>query len=420
MMNRKKKPLNTNFIFLMLGRMVSDTGAGIQAMIIPLYIIDTGGSAATVGLFSFLSLIPILLIYPFAGVAGDRLNRKSIMVGTDLANGLIILGLAFAAYSGRMSLTLLFTVQVLTSILYGFFDPATKGMLPQVVPKEELTKANSTVASLRIFSSLLSPVIGAAVYASQGIAVLFLINGISFLLSAGSEMLIRYKHIKRDVVVGVSGLSRDLSEGVKFVLDNKVIGKLCVFSLMLLALIQPIFSVVLPLFFRTRLEYSDPQYGYLQVAIVFGALLGSILVGTLFNKGKEVTKSLLTGCSLLMGTMLVFTVLLFPQTVSALGNGTMIYFALFAGILSLLSVAIIFINVPTQTIIQKETPNEYLSRVFSIVGMISKGGMPFGALIYGIILTGVEVHWMILLATLLTILISLRFIVSFVRVYSQE
>ena len=420
MMNRKKKPLNTNFIFLMLGRMVSDTGTGIQAMIIPLYIIDTGGSAATVGLFSFLSLIPILLIYPFAGVAGDRLNRKSIMVGTDLANGLIILGLAFAAYSGRMSLTLLFTVQVLTSILYGFFDPATKGMLPQVVPKEELTKANSTVASLRIFSSLLSPVIGAAVYASQGISVLFLINGISFLLSAGSEMLIRYKHIKRDVVVGVSGLVKDLSEGVRFVLDNKVIGKLCVFSLMLLALIQPIFSVVLPLFFRTRLEYSDPQYGYLQVVIVFGTLMGSILVGMLFNKGKEVTKALRTGCTLLMGTMLVFTVLLFPQTVSALGNGTMIYFTLFAGILSLLSVAIIFINVPTQTIIQKKTPNEYLSRVFSIVGMISKGGMPFGALIYGIVLNGVEVHWTILFAALLTILISVKFIVSFVRVYSQE
>jgi len=420
MMNRKKKPLNTNFIFLMLGRMASDTGTGIQAIIIPLYIIDTGGSAATVGLFSFLSLIPIILIYPFAGVAGDRLNRKSIMVGTDLANGLIILGLAFAAYSGKMSLALLFAVQVLTSILYGFFDPATKGMLPQLVPHEELTKANSTVASLRIFSSLLSPVIGAAVYASQGIAMLFLINGISFLLSAGSEMLIRYKHVKRNSVVGVSGLTRDLSEGVRFVLSNKVIGKLCVLSLIILALIQPIFSVVLPLFFRTRLEYSDPQYGYLQVVIVFGTLLGSILVGVLFNKGKEVTKALLAGCSLLMGTMLAFTALLFPQTISALGNGTMIYFASFAVILSLLSVAIIFINVPTQTIIQKETPNEYLSRVFSIVGMISKGGMPFGALIYGLVLNRVEVHWTILFAALLTILISVRFIVSFVRVYSQE
>lgn len=419
-MNRKKKPFNTNFIFLMLGRMVSDTGTGIQAIIIPLYIIDTGGSAATVGLFSFLSLIPILLIYPFAGVAGDRMNRKNIMVGTDLANGLIILSLAFAAYSGKMSLVLLFTVQVLTSILYGFFDPATKGMLPQLVPREELTKANSTVASLRIFSSLLSPVIGAAVYASQGIEVLFLINGISFLLSAGSEMLIRYKHVKRDVVVGVSGLTRDLSEGVRFVLGSKVIGKLCVLSLILLALIQPIFSVVLPLFFRSRLEYSDPQYGYLQVAIVFGALMGSILVGTLFNKGKEVTKALLTGCNLLMATMSAFTALLFPQIISALGNDTMIYFTLFAGILGLLSVAIIFINVPTQTIIQKETPDEYLSRVFSIVGMISKGGMPFGALIYGIILTGVEVHWTILLAALLTILISVKFIVSFLRVYNLK
>ncbi len=419
-MNRKKKPLNTNFILLMLGRMASDTGTGIQAIIMPLYIIDTGGSAATVGLFSFLSLIPIILIYPFAGVVGDRLNRKSIMVGTDLANGLIILGLAFAAYLGKMSLALLFAVQVLTSILYGFFDPATKGMLPQLVPHEELTKANSTVASLRIFSSLLSPVIGAAVYASQGIAMLFLINGISFLLSAGSEMLIRYKHVKRNSVVGVSGLTRDLSEGVRFVLSNKVIGKLCVLSLIILALIQPIFSVVLPLFFRTSLEYSDPQYGYLQVVVVFGTLLGSILVGTLFNKGKEVTKALLAGCSLLMGTMLAFTALLFPQTISALGNGTMIYFASFAVILSLLSVAIIFINVPTQTIIQKETPNEYLSRVFSIVGMISKGGMPFGALIYGLVLNRVEVHWTILFAALLTILISVRFIVSFVRVYSQE
>ena len=77
MVGKDKKTLNTNFMLLMLGRIVSDLGTGVQAVVMPLYIIDAGGSAATVGLFTFLSLVPALIIYPFAGVFGDRHNRKS-------------------------------------------------------------------------------------------------------------------------------------------------------------------------------------------------------------------------------------------------------------------------------------------------------------------------------------------------------
>lgn len=420
MINKEKKLLNTNFVLLMVGRMISDTGTGIQAVVMPLYIIDAGGSAATIGLFSFLSLIPVLLAYPFAGVVGDRQNRKVIMVAADLASGAAILGLAFVADSGRMNLILLFAVQILVALLYGFFDPATKGMLPQLVPQEQFNKANSTVASLRIFTGLLSPIIGSVLYVNLGIAVLFLINGISFLLSGVSELLIRYKHDKWDSARGMSGLIGDLSEGIRFILNNKVIGILCMFSLVLFALIQPIFTVVLPMFFRTRIEYSDTQYGYLQVIIVLGALLGSILVGVLFDKETKVTKPFMAGCSLLMGTMIVFAILLFPQVLSVLGNGSMTYFVLLAGILSLLSVAVMIINVPIQTFIQRATPNEYMSRVFSIVGLIGKGGMPFGALIYGVVLSGVEIHLTILAAALLSIIISIVFLTLLLKVYEPD
>lgn len=416
-MKRYKRDVNTNLILLLLGRMVSDMGTGIQMVIIPLYIIDAGGSAATVGLFSFLSLAPALLVYPFAGVLGDRLNRKMIMVTTDFASGLVILGLAFGSYSGRMSLTLLLSVQVIVSLLNGLFDPATKGMLPQLVAQDELTRANSTVAALRTLAGMLSPVIGAVLYAKRGITVLFLINGISFLLSGSSELLIRYKHVKRELSAGVKGLVTDLSEGIRFILFNKVIRKLCVFFLLIYALIQPVFTVVLPLFFRTRLVYSDTQYGYLQMVMILGALLGSILVGLLFGKEKEVTKSLVIGCGLLMGTMLAFSVLLFPRSLPVPGKGAVLYFALLAGALCLLSVAIMFINVPVQTFIQKATPNEYMSRMFSIVGMITKGGMPFGALLYGIILSRVETHWTILAVTIIIMSISILFLTSLLRTH---
>ena len=414
-MNRNKKAPNTNFMLLMLGRIVSDIGTGVQAVVMPLYIIDVGGSAATVGFFTFLSLIPALLIYPFAGVFGDRMNRKSIMVGADLLSGIVILALALCSYFGKMNLALLLSVQVMASLLYGFFDPASKGMLPQLVDGEKLIKANSTVATLRTLTGLLSPVIGTLLYAKFGITVLFLINGISFLISGVCETFIKYKPVKREADAAVTGFTADLADGVRFILGNKIIRKMCLFFLIIFAFIQPIFTVVLPLFFRTKLSYTDTQYGYLQMVFILGALLGSILVGTVFGKDKEVSKPLFMGCSILVGTMFIFSVLLFPISLSALGKGTILYFALLSSVLCVLSIACMLISVPVQTFIQKVTPNEYMSRIFSIVGMITKGGMPFGALIYGAILSRATIHLTMLVTTFLMIIITFWFLVSVLK-----
>jgi MFS transporter, DHA3 family, macrolide efflux protein len=412
---RDKKTLNTNFMLLMLGRIVSDIGTGVQAVVMPLYIIDVGGSAATVGLFTFLSLVPALLIYPFAGVFGDRLNRKSIMVGTDLSSGVVILALALCSYLGKMNITLLLSVQVIASLLYGFFDPATKGMLPQLVEKEKLIKANSTVATLRTLTGLLSPVIGTVLYVKLGITALFLINGFSFLFSGGCEIFIKYKHVKRESAAGTSGFGEDLLNGLRFIIRNKLIRKLCIFFLIIFTLIQPIFTVILPLFFRTKLNYTDTQYGYLQMVFILGALLGSILVGTVFSKDKGISIPLFIGCSALMGSMLAFSFLLFPTSLSVLGKGTILYFILLSIVLCILSIACMLISVPVQTFIQKITPDEYMSRMFSIVGMLTKGGMPFGALVYGVILNRAPLHWTMLFTTFLMMIITSGFLVSVLK-----
>lgn len=399
-----------NLILLLLGRMVSDTGTAIQMAVMPLYIIDIGGSAATVGLFSFLSFLPALLVYPFAGVLGDRWNRKTIMVSTDLISGAVILLLALSAYSGVFTLPLLLSAQVAISLLNGLFDPATKGILPQLIDSGNLSRANSAVASLRTLSSMAGPVIGTTLYITFGVRVLFVVNGVSFILSGCSEMLIRYAHEKK---TEQTNFFAELADGFKFIFAHKMICNLSFFLLAIYALIQPLFSVVLPLFFRTALNYSDAQYGYLQMIIVAGAFLGSVLVGVLFGKGNKETKALTSGLLLLMGTMIGFSALLFPDSLALLGTDTLSYFCILAGVLGLLSVAVMFINVPVQTIIQKESPDKYMSRTFSVVGMITKGGLPFGALIYGIVLNRFEIHWTISAATLLIILISGAFCLTF-------
>lgn len=384
-------------------------------MIMPLYIIDIGGTANTVGVFSFLSLLPALLVYPFAGVIGDRLNRKRIMVVTDFISAVVLLGLGWLSYLDTMKLSLLLTVQVIISLMNGLFEPATRGMLPQLVDKEQLTRHNSTVASARSASVLVGPLIGAALYANFGITIVFFANGVSFLLSGISEMGIGYIHIKQKATHGLKGIMNDLSEGIKFVLQNNLIRKLSCFLLVSYFVIQPIFSVMLPLFFKRSLSYTDVQYGYLQTIIILGSLIGSIMIGLLYRKEKRMTKLLVIGSIILLCGMLLFTALIFPISVLTLGNDTIIYFILLATVLGIFSAGNMFISVPVQTFIQQATPNEYMSRVFSLVSMISRGGIPLGALVYGMILEKAEMHWTVLITSVFIVLTFIIFLNSLSR-----
>lgn len=411
-MKAKQNPLDKNLLLLLWGRMVSDTGSRVQLIVIPLYILDTGGSAATVGLFTFLSIVPALLIYPLAGVLGDRWNRKTIMVLTDLLSGGVILLLAILSHIGTMSLGMMMCAQALIALLNGLFDPATKGILPQLVNREHLSRANSALYSMRTLSGLAGPVIGTALYAAFGISILFLINGVSFLLSGISEMLIHYRH---HTTMEKQGMLSALREGGQFVLGKPSIRALCLFLLAIYALVMPMFQVLLPLLFRTRLSYTDTQYGLLQIVIMLGALLGGILTGVMFGREGQERSALKLGLVLLAGSAVLFTILVIPDTLVSLGADTLHYLGLLSGVAGMLSAAVMFLNVPLQTVIQRQTPEPLLSRVFSVVGLITKGGLPFGALLYGAVLDRLALHVAAICFTALTVLVSVLFLAGLKR-----
>jgi MFS family permease len=404
-----KLEINKNLTLLLAGRVVSDLGSSIQYLIMPLYILDMGGSAKTIGLFSFLYILPILLIFPFGGVIGDRLNRKKIMVTSDLMSGLIVLALAYLAYSNRLNIGLLLVFQVFVSLFYGFFDPATKGMIPQIVKRDNLSKANSKVASFRILAGMMAPLIAVTLYMRFGITLLFLINGVSFLLSALSETFIDYHHIEKNVEIKMKSILADLGEGIKFIVNAKMIFSFCLFFFVINAMISPLFSVVLPLFFRTILDYTDTVYGYLQTMLFMGALVGSLLAGVV-AKDNTLGRVLTRGIMMISGSIFLYAMMLQPMTVSFLGNDTIIYFIIFGFCLFLLYTSMMLVGIPLQTLIQKETPEDYMSRVFSIVSLITKGGAPFGALVYGFMMDKVEIHISVMMIAIVIGLISMRYV----------
>ena len=399
---------NKNLNLLLAGRFVSDTGTRMQYTILPLYILDVGGTAATMGIFSLLTMLPLFLLLPFGGVVGDRLNRKKIMVNSDLIAGTFILSLGALAYFQLVNLILLIAVQMAVGIVSVFFESSSRGMIPSIVEKDDLTAANSKVATLRTMAGIFGPLAGAALYSTAGVTVVFLLNGVSFLLSALSETFIQYTHEKKEIKQGMSGVFHDMKEGAVFIRDNKLILNLCIYFFMIMTLISPIFVIVLPLMFKSNLNYGDTFYGALQTFQMAGYLTGAITVGVI---GKKISteQSFRIGNKLLAFFIIPFALVMFPFVYSTLGNGSIAYFSLYALTLLLLSSAFAFISIPVQTIIQKTTPPEYMSRVFSIMGLISKGGMPIGAFILGMILNDVSIHWTMAAMTAILILVILIF-----------
>ncbi len=407
----KESIWNRNLVLLLTGRMVSDLGSSVQMMIMPLVLIDMGGTATVIGLFSFFYLAPMLFIYPFAGVIGDRLNRKRIMITSDLISAVIALSLAGLAYGGRLSIPALLGLQVVLGMMYGFFDPATKGMIPELVIRENLGQANSLVATLRILAGLLAPLIAVTIYIRYGVGILFLANGVSFLLSAISEGFIVYHFKAREAGFDRSSVFQDLKSGAAYIAGNRQIRTMSLYFLVIFMMIQPIFAVALPLLFRTKLSYPDGYYGLMQMVLLLGALLGSLGVGPA-SKRIRLSTILVTGSGTMAFSMLAFSLIAMPAVLSFLGNDSPGYYMLICATLFLLYCSIMMITIPVQTIIQKQTDEAFMSRVFSLVGLISKGGMPLGALIYGLTLDLFEIHRVLLGGSLLVLMTVVFFVTS--------
>lgn len=324
-------------------------------------------------------------------------------------SGLIVMVLAYLAYSNRLNIGLLLVFQVFVSLFYGFFDPATKGMIPQIVKRENLSKANAKIASFRILAGMMAPLIAVTLYMRFGITLLFVINGVSFLLSAGSETFIDYHYIEKNVEIKMKGILADLSEGIKFIVNAKIFFSFCLFFFVINAMISPLFSVVLPLFFRTILDYTDTVYGYLQTMLFLGALVGSMLTG-IVSKERKLGRVLTVGILMIVGSIFLYAMMLQPITVSVLGNDTMINLIGFGLSLFLLYASMMLVGIPMQTLIQKETPEDYMSRVFSIVSLITKGGAPLGALVYGLVIDKVSIHISAMVIAVVIGLISIRYV----------
>jgi predicted MFS family arabinose efflux permease len=173
---------NRNFRLLWFGQLVSQLGDWFNMVAVYALLYDLTHSATAVGTMMVVQYLPVALVGPVAGVIVDRHDRRRIMIAADLVRGVAILALLFADTASTVWIAYV-AIAVAVSAT-GFFEPARSSTIPMLVEKADIAKANalstaSWSAMLAIGASL-----GGIVTALVGRDAAFILNSMSFFISA--------------------------------------------------------------------------------------------------------------------------------------------------------------------------------------------------------------------------------------------
>ena len=387
-----------NFRLVFFGALVSELGAGLYSFAVSFYILAISGNNAFLqGLYLALCGAMLLLFTPIGGVLGDRFSKARIMFLCDYAKGgLILLGaLCMQLFPApKAHIAVLFTVGILGNAVSGIFSPASGALLPSIVDERKLQQANAYFSVKSSLLAIFGVVLAGILYAAMPIVPLFVLVGVCYLLSGVSEMFIRCAHVPKEGKLTLRLALADMRGGLLYMKTQKAILALTVAILFVNFFIAPLGGNFIPYFIRTdvagaasylfdRLLTPELWTSVFEMLIGVSSLVGSVILSARAQEEKCGYRTAVRLCGI-AGIMLALTLgywLLVARGVSL--NGFLLLFCLGCLFLGFL---IVSINIPVSTTLMRIVDRDMLSKVSSILSVLSSGLTPIASVLAGLVL----------------------------------
>jgi MFS family permease len=323
-------------------------------------------SAFLLGLVSFASQIPILLLGPFAGVWVDRLNRRRVLVITQILSMLESFALAVLALAKIITVPEIIALNLFQGAINAFDMPARQSFVVEMVENsDDLGNAIALNSSLVNAARLIGPSIAGILIALVGEGYCFLIDGFSYMAVIASliAMVVLVEPRKRRHGKVLS----ELREGWDYVLGFRPVSSI----LLLLAVISLVgmpYTTLMPIFASQILHGGPHTLGFLMAAVGVGALTGAV---------RLAARPSVRG----LGRVI-------PMTAAGFGASLIAFSASHLQWLSLLLLVVTgfcFMQqmAASNTILQTIVDDDKRGRVMSFYAMSFQGIAPFGSLIAG-------------------------------------
>jgi MFS family permease len=351
---------NVHFMRLWVGQGISFLGDAISMIALVVLVVQITGSASAVGGALVARLLPTLAS-PLAGVLADRLDRRVVLVASDLARAALVVGLVFVR-----DLSVLYLLVFLMGLARTLFNPTIRAALPSVVGGGDLTRANSLIGATFSISIAGGPALGGLLVATVGVDAAFLLDAATFLISAAFLSRIVLPRPQREEE---EGFGRELRAGLGFLARTRVPLAIVIGTFLTILTVNTTIPAEVFLAKET-FGAGDVGYGLLVSVWGGGMALGSALMVALGGRVALVPLYLLS---------------IFAGALALVGTGLAPVFVLALGALMVEGIATGIDNVATDTILQKRVPDAFLGRVFAVRFLSYSAGealaLPVGGLL---------------------------------------
>jgi MFS family permease len=360
-----------NFRLLWLGQLISFSGSMMQQAAILWHVsllVPADRRGLALGIVGLVRVGPIVVFSLLSGVAADALDRRRLMMVTQVSAAVVALGLAGLTFSGLSVVWPVYVLAALGAAASAFDGPARQALIPNLVPREHLPNALSLNQIMFQSASVVGPSVGGVLIAALGVGWAYLFNAVSFLFVIVALVMMRDVPVidASERAAASFGAAR---EGLRFVFSSPIIR-----ATMLLDFAATFFAsatALLPIFAQDVLHVGANGYGWLYAAPSLGSLLaGAIMIRAVDHIERR-------------GVLLLWATMVYGLATMAFGLSRAFWLTFFC--LALTGAADAVSTVLRSIIRQFMTPDRLRGRVTSVNMIFFMGGPQLGELEAGLV-----------------------------------
>lgn len=288
------------------------------------------------------------------------------------------------------------------NIIGGIFNPASSSLLPDIVDRAQLQKAQSYFSAMNSIQGIVGVLLAGILYALLPVYLLFTITGICYLVSGLSEMLIKYNYRKKEQPLTLGRTFCNMKEGFVYLYGQKSLFMVLLMFTLLNFFVTPINGNITPYFVKTDIRGAQ---GYLFDHIVTPEMwlsifsicggIASAVTAIMISKREQKDKcgkALKIWLTILSGVMILIAIAYFFFVQKGVSlNGFIICFCIFSILLAMICCEV---NIPAHTAVLLTVDKDNLGKVMSLIGVAVQGFIPLASLISGIILNAYGIAWL--------------------------
>ena len=361
-----------DFTLLWIGQFLSFSGSRMQTAAILWHVSLLAAperKGLALGLVGAVQVVPIIAFSMLSGVVADALDRRKVMLATQTVMALFAAALAALTFAGLHTVWPIYVLAALSSAAASFDGPARQALIPNLVPREHLASAIGLNTLMFQFASVAGPTLAGLVIAGPGIAWVYAVNAVSFLMVIAALLIMRARPRASGGGAPAARITWAAArEGLRFVFAQPIVR-----STMLLDFVATFFAsatALLPIFAQDILHVGARGYGWLYAAPSVGAALAGLVMAYAIDRFER------------RGAVLLWAV-------AAYGAATVVFGISRSFWLTLLCLAAVGAADTVSTVIrnivrQLETPDELRGRMTGVNMIFFMGGPQLGELEAGV------------------------------------